>query len=309
MAHILCGLLERKCCKVRVRAAYLSLAIMGAILISAMGVQAKPAQEGAFLTEYAGSVDSIIQQVEANRLVALRYAKHFKMDPASVLIYFRNELSPATLNDSASMSVYFIGDSSRIESDTQAFKKGTKVFVDSQGVPILEYGTGNPLGSSLEPAKPEGVQNASSPQAGQETGNNVAQTVQPPQTQQPLSAPTPDGTQPLIPSTTDATSPVITPTVNSTVTASAPTGDTGPILPKIGHSRSSDWMVPAGLAGAIAMLAGGSGVSRSSSNPGDGKTDGGGNLPVVPEPVSIMMMTSGLAALAGGVAWRKRRAK
>ena len=292
----------------RAKAVFLSLAIVGAILGSASGTQAKPAQQGAFLTEYAGSVDSIFQQVEANRLVALRYAKHFKMDPASVLVYFRSELSMATLDNSASMKVYFIGDSSRIEDESREFNKGTKVFVDSQGVPILEFGTGNPLGTSLEPAKPpEKIINANNPQAGQQAGSTVSQATPVTQPQDALTAPVPGTTQPVVTPTGDVTPPVVTPAPSPAVVASAPPGDNGPILPKIGHSRSSNWMVPLGLAGALAALAAGSGSSGSSGNPGDGRTDGG-PLPLVPEPVSLTMMSMGIATL-GGMVWRRRRAR
>ena len=300
MAQHACRLQERKCCKMRARAAFLSLAIIGAILVSGLGVQAKPAQEGAFLTEYAGSVDDIIQQVEANRLVALRYAKHLKMDPASVLVYFRNELAPATLDTSSSMLVYFIGDSSKIDNETRDFKKGVKVFVDRQGVPILEFGTGNPLGTSLTPAKPDLAKDVSTPQAIQEGAKGATQqAAQPVQPQEVLDTSVPGVTQPVVTMPTDVPPPAATPTFSPTVVASAP-GDTGPLIPEIGHSRSSDWMVPLGLAGAVAALVGGGGGSSPSGSGGEPRD-------VVPEPLTLTIMSSGLAALAGGAVWRRRR--
>lgn len=299
-------------CNVRIRAVLVGFAIIGAILAWASGVQAKPAQEGAFLTEYAGSVDEIIQQVEANRLVALRYAKHFRMDPASVLVYFQNELSLATLDTAGAMKVYLIGDSSKIVVETREFRKGTRVFVDRQGVPLLEFGTGNPLGTSIEPAKPvkDQIEDASKPKSEQNAANNATQVAQAQPQQGPTTppAPTPQDVSPspaVIP--VDATTPpVTTPTASPTVVASTLPGDTGPINPEISHSRSSNWMIPLGLAGIAIALTGGGG--STSSPPTNGTNNRPPPINVVPEPLSLVMMGSGLAALAGG-AWRKRRRK
>lgn len=301
---------ERKCCKVRLRAVLVGFAVVGALLGSALGTQAKPAQQSAFLTEYAGSVQEVIQQVEANRLVALRYAKHFRMDPASVLVYFRNELSLATLDESASLVVYFIGDSSQIDNETRAFKKGTKVFVDRQGVPILEFGTGNPLGTSIEPASSPADQ-LHNPGSTQETPGPTlaAQPAQPqPGPTNPVVSPT-DTTIPGIttPNISPTALPTPSPTASPTVIASTPpAGDGGPLIPEINHSRSSSWVAPLGLAGALAALAGGGGSSGSSGSSENPKTDGSG---VVPEPVSMTMMATGFAAFASGIMYRRRKTK
>ena len=300
---------ERKCCKVRLRAVLVGFAVVGALLGSALGTQAKPAQQGAFLTEYAGSVQEVIQQVEANRLVALRYAKHFRMDPASVLVYFRTELSLATLDESASLVVYFIGDSSRIDNETRAFKKGAKVFVDRQGVPILEFGTGNPLGTSIEPASPADQLRNPSPTQETPGPTQAAQPAQPqPGPTNPVISPT-DTTTPGI--TTPNISPLAPPTPSPTaspavIASTPPAGDGGPLIPEISHSRSSNWLVPLGLAGALAALAGGGGSSGSSGSPEDPRTDGNG---VVPEPASMTMMATGLAAFASGILYRRRKTK
>ena len=274
----------------RTRALLVGLAVIGAILVSVSGVQAKPVQEGAFLTEYAAGVDEVIQQVEANRLVALRYAKHFRMDPASVLVYFRNELSLATLDDAAAMMVYSIGDSSRIVSNNREFKRGAKVFVDRHGVPILEYGTGNPLGTSIQPV--EQVKDESAPKPQESSTNGVVQAADQSPPQQGLTTPAPQNAQPVIVPTNSITPPVTAP----------PAGEAGPIIPEITHPRSSNWLLPLELAGAVAAVAGGSGSSSSAIPPGGGRTNA-----AVPEPVSMTVMASGLSAFAGGILWKKRR--
>lgn len=305
-----CTALGRKCCAVRIRAALVILAIVAAILGLAFGAQAKSAPQGAFLTEYAGSVDEVIHQVEANRLVALRYAKHFRMDPASVLLYFRNELSLATLDESASMKVYSIGESSHIADETREFKKGAKVFVDRRGVPILEFGTGNPLGTSIVPAKsPEQVTDESRPKSPGNGGNLVQGAKQGQPQQGQITLPEPQAGKPgTIPANT-INPPVTMPTLTPTVIAETPPAtDAGPVgaPPIISHSRdSSNWLLPAGLVGAAAALAGGTGASSTSNDPGDSRI----NSPLVPEPLSLMVMASGVAGLAGGFIMRKRRVR
>lgn len=306
-----CTALERKCCAVRIRATLVILAIVTAILGLTFGAQAKPAQQGAFLTQYAGSADEVIQQVEANRLVALRYAKHFRMDPASVLVYFRNELSVATLDESASMKVYSIGESSRIADVTREFKKGAKVFVDRQGVPILELGTGNPLGTSIVPAKsPEQVTDESRPKSPGNGSSSVVQGIKQGRPQEgQITPPEPQAGKPgMIPAnTTDP--PVTMPTLTPTVIAETPLlPDAGPVgaPPIISHSRnSSNWLLPAGLVGVAAALAGGTGASTTSNNPSESRI----NSPLVPEPLSLLVMGSGLAAFAGGFIAQKRRVR
>ena len=119
-----------------------------ALLLAAAGVTA--ATPGShFLNAHAADVSQIVDQVESNRLVALRYARHFGVEPSSVLQYIKTELGVSTLGEDTSLDVYTIDESRNIVRSTVLLKAGAKVFANSKGVPVLTYGTGNPMTATL----------------------------------------------------------------------------------------------------------------------------------------------------------------
>lgn len=293
----------------RVKAVFMGLLVLSGIICLAGVASAKPAGEGAFLTEYASDVPDIVTQVEGSRLIALRYAKHFRVEPSQVLTYFRNELSVKSLEAEASFEVYYLDESRNIVSQTMQFRAGTKVFANKAGVPVLQYGTGNPLVSSLPIGGLKLLAKDTAAGAGQ--GDGVVSQVL---GQQPMElangATTPGATVPGAAATAGE------PTVavageTGTLIAANPVGPLpGPAAGGASAGGASmrslgGILLPIGIAGAAMALGGGGGSSAPPLPPDDG---GNGNNPppVVPEPSSILALGGGLALLAG-VAYRKRR--
>lgn len=282
----------------RLRVLLLSLVLLGTILGCSRVAVAKPAGDDAFLTEYADSPAQVVSQIEANRLVALRYARVFLKDPSSVLAYFRNELSIVTLEGPMQVEISHLDESRRIVTSTREFKAGQKVFANADGYPILEYGTGNPLTSEL-PAR--GSKPSSNPMI-QAQNTLVGET------------PKPNAANPLAPSPAPAetaktvlspNSPLIPTEPGSTLVASA-SDMVLPTTPVSGNPRGissmSGWLLPLGLAAAAAGLGGGGGAPSNIS----GDPAGTGDPPIVPEPTSLMILGTGLMTL-GGIIRRVRR--
>jgi hypothetical protein len=265
-----------------------------AVLCLALGpptvVGAKPAGQGAFLVEYADGVSQVTDQVEGNRLVALRYAKHFRTEPSTVLTYFRNELELTTLKVTSTLTVYFLDESRNIVSETREFKSGTKLFANRGGIPVLQYGTGNPLAATLPLAN--GIKRLaeelnSQPEKSEDV---VVQVLEQPPTE-------------LTPAEAAKAAAQDTVTMTEAVTvASSPTLPPG--TPTVGTSDSSarKWLLPVGLAGAVAIFAGGGGGGAPVA------PDNNGNPPpVIPEPSGFAILGAGVITLAGSLYRMKRR--
>lgn len=281
----------------KLRAVVLGLAVASCLLLSRGNViAAKEMQEGAFLTEYADSVSSLIDQLEGNRVIALRYAKHFRMEPSALLTYFRNQLSISQINESTSMEVYFLDESRNILSESREFKSGTKVFINGSGVPVLEIGTGNPLRNSLSAT---GIKQPSPADGGSSTSTKKA------------SAPPAKDTPPIEPIKTLPPEVKPVPSSPPQMATSLPTlPEVNPIPSGIGEIHRtkpalSRWLLPAGIGGLVLIMAsvgndGGSGTSPT--DPGKGT----GGHPVVPEPASLALLTPGLLGMGAFIMRRKR---
>lgn len=258
---------------------------------------AKPAGDNAFLIDSADNVKDLVGQVEDSRLLVLRYAKFYKVDPSTVLTYFKNELSVEKLTEDVTLDVHQ-RKGTDFESNSEKFKAGTKVFVNKNGIPILELGTGNPLTDSLPgkdvkklPTTPEsGVSptNAQPPQA----VTNPTEVAQPPADPTTVVDPVPptvevaNSTLPTatVPGPT-TTSPLAVPTEPTSAVLSS-----GPIetVTRGGGSRLGGWILPVGLAGAL-LGAGSGGGSPAAPN----------TEPIIPEPAGLLALGTGLVSLAG----------
>lgn len=252
--------------------------------------------------------------MEANRLVALRYARVFVLEPKAVLTYFRNELTLVTLSEPAEVQVYRLDDEGRIVSETKTLKAGTKVFANRAGYAVLEYGTGNPLTAEL-PAADKPMPKSNKPLTEANNAAKPGQAESPPKPTSPTQtaangvkspldtpAPSPSPNATLVPNTPGST---VTATDPATGAVVEPKTAVAGVQMSTGGSSIANWVLPVGLAGAVAALAGGGGGGTHPTNGGGG---GGGdtNPPIVPEPTSFMALGTGLIAL-GGFAMRKRK--
>lgn len=275
------------------------MTVLAGLLALPGTASARSAGDNAFLIEYASTVEGLVGQVDDSRLLVLRYAKFYKADPSTVITYFRNELSIEELTEDIEVDVYH-RKGTDFEGVLTKFKKGTKVFVNRNGIPILQLGSGNPMLDSLPgsdvkklPNKPEnGTQPTTPPNGTQAVTNPPPTTTTPPPTT--TTAPPVEIANNQLPTTVPgaATSPLGAPVEPvSAVLASGPieTITRG----GSGIGRLAGWILPIGLAGAALMGAGG----------------GGGNPPntpdPVPEPGGILALGTGVVSLAS-MAYHRR---
>lgn len=277
-------------------------------LLTASIASAKPADGSAFLPEYAENSHQIVSQMEASRLVALRYARVFLSEPKAVLTYFRNELTLVTLDAPMEAQVYRLDADGHIVTEMRMLRTGTRVFANRAGYPVLEFGTGNPLTSELPPPdKPRPMTSNQTTQAsdaqqssanGQNAANGNTTDQSNPLTGQTTPSPAPN--QPLAPTEPGSTA------VAQTPPATTPTSEVAGVQMSTGGGGGfGSWLIPAGLAGAVAAFSGGGGRGTSAAGGGDG--DGGADAPIVPEPTSFMALGAGFVALGGLISRRRRQ--
>lgn len=129
------------------------VASMCALLLS-LPVASKAAKSkvppGSFLTRPVSSASELAKLVREDKVTALRYSKHFGMDPAALALYFQDHLSVSTLKSSKRFpTMYFIAENGRIVTRKKTLKAGTKIFVGHDGQPVMDIACGNPFAKSL----------------------------------------------------------------------------------------------------------------------------------------------------------------
>lgn len=133
-------------------------------LISVVGA-AEAMPTGAFLRKPAYKVSDLISAVRTDPIVADRYVRHFRMNKAQLVEYF-STLSLSKLDIGGAYTVYNVHDSV-LRSRVLNLKKGTLVFSDSSGRPILQQVCGNPMVWRIPPIAAEPI--VSNPASGDVT--------------------------------------------------------------------------------------------------------------------------------------------
>lgn len=262
------------------------------ILINMLPVIAKPAEDGAFLVDSVTSVSQLIDQVEGNRLVALRYAKHFGTDPSSVLTFFRSQLTVTELSQDVTVTEYYFDQSRNITSRSVDLKAGLKVFANKAGAPVLQLGTGNPLCKELS-AAPVVKDNPVTHITNKPTEGDVV-------TQVLSTTPTEFTAATNSNEAGRLTAPESGTMVAANIPAPTPSVATG------GSSSGSaftGWLIPAGVIGAAAAFAGGGGGGSDVII--DNRT---GKNELIPEPAGLITLMAGLTGIAG-LAYRRQKSR
>lgn len=103
---------------------------------------------GSFLRYRVSSTSALVRQVREDRIVGLRYANFFHMNRDEVVDSFKG-FRLTTLPETRKLRVYFYDVRGRVVSEIRTLRKGTPVFVDAYGTPIMEEKCGNPLATRL----------------------------------------------------------------------------------------------------------------------------------------------------------------
>ena len=271
--------------------------ILGCLYLIASGTlptTAKPTEDGAFLVQPATTTSQLIDQVEGNRLVALRYAKHFQTAPSSVLTFFRNQLIVTELTQDLTLTEYYLDESRSIATRTITLKVGQKVFANKAGMPILSLGSGNPLCDTLTTSAIPQKSSALSATTKATTNDIVTQVLATPPTE--FNAGGNAGEAARLESA-----------VNGTLIA-ANTPSAGPAI-KAGQSSAgtglSSFLLPVGIIGAAAAFAGGGGGGSDATVT---TTPVDNNIQVIPEPAGMLSLAAGLSGMFGLI-YRKKMLK
>jgi len=138
--------------------------VLGVLTVLACSLANAAAQQrtppGSFLRYRATTVEELTNQVTRDPVVRARFAKHFKTNPDTLAADIANEIKLVTLKDPVRVTSYYISKSGRISSKQKVLPRGTLVFADSTGKPIIAWSCGNPLSTALprrvvkQPAQP-----------------------------------------------------------------------------------------------------------------------------------------------------------
>ena len=105
-------------------------------------------EHNAFLDKPVFTTDDLVRQVGSDPMVLARYVRHFMMDKGKLRRYFKTlELHP--LKETRRYLVYNVSPSLSVGKKMLYMRKGTLVFTDHKGKPILKRSCGNPMVASL----------------------------------------------------------------------------------------------------------------------------------------------------------------
>jgi hypothetical protein len=107
---------------------------------------------GAFLRHPAPTVDALNRQLRTDPLVCTRYARLYKMSPEMVKQAFAH-MRLATLPEDRILAVHYVYPGEKIKYKLRRVKKGTPVYLLSDGSPALVRVCGNPVKAVLGEAK------------------------------------------------------------------------------------------------------------------------------------------------------------
>lgn len=255
-------------------------AMAAIVLVSTVASAKMP--KGSFLNSPVNGTEQLARQVTDDAIVAARYAKHFGMSRDYVVAYFQGNLAIGKLKSDYETTIYRIKGRTDAVAEQTVLAAGTYVFLSTDGEPILEASSGDPVAMNL----PLKVSNKPKPASSTLVPGTGSEDVV---TKVLGSAPIEAGTPALgTTAAADAVVPMGIPAAASTFPAVEIVGS----IPAAGGGSGAALLLPLALLGA---LGGGGGGGSSAPQPAS-----------VPEPSSLMMIAMGVAG-AGFAGFRKRR--
>ncbi len=119
-------------------------ALVAAVMtVAACSASARP-EPNAFLNKRVASHAQLCQQVRNDKIVMDRYMRHFGMTRGEVLAMVKG-LHKSQLREAGVYQVYNVPDSGEVRTRAFMLKKGTPVWADKAGTPVLKWSCGNPM--------------------------------------------------------------------------------------------------------------------------------------------------------------------
>ena len=101
-------------------------------------------EPNAFLEDKAPTHEALMHQIKTNQVVMSRYMRHFGMTREQVIEFFETFKLDRLKQDGVYL-VYNTPESGEIRSRSIFYKKGTPVWVDQMGNPVMKVSCGNPM--------------------------------------------------------------------------------------------------------------------------------------------------------------------
>lgn len=100
--------------------------------------------QNSFLNRPANTVSELISQVNSDKQVADRFMRHFAMSKPDLIDMF-SKLKTGRLQSDGVYLVYNVPGWEEVRSRALFFRKGTLVWTDQEGTPVLKASCGNPM--------------------------------------------------------------------------------------------------------------------------------------------------------------------
>ena len=140
-------------------------AVVLSLIVAASSSFAMP--RNSYLVRPARTHADLITQIKAEPIVADRYMRHFGMNRKEMIEYV-DSLKLTRLEKTAVYMIYGVPKNGQLHANPQLLKRGTLIWVDASGAPILLEICGNPFTQgpkhttmndviSANPAQPDGM--------------------------------------------------------------------------------------------------------------------------------------------------------
>ena len=122
---------------------FLRVAMFMALVVPATLAMART-EPNSFINRPANTLSELLSQVRDDKVVASRFTRHFGMSKEEVIDYF-STLELTRLKSDGVYLIYNVPDWEEVRSRAVFYRKGTLVWTDQQGNPILKASCGNPM--------------------------------------------------------------------------------------------------------------------------------------------------------------------
>ncbi|MFQ3549963.1 MAG: DUF6777 domain-containing protein [Armatimonadota bacterium] len=127
-----------------------TLPILVSLLFASTAVfAAQKTPPGSFLKWRASTVEELVSQVRKDPTVQARFANHYGKPADLIASNLEQTLTLVTLKQPTTVTAWYVSKNNTVKSKKKVLPKGTLVFADQNGNPVLEWSCGNPLGKSL----------------------------------------------------------------------------------------------------------------------------------------------------------------
>jgi hypothetical protein len=118
--------------------------LVTAALVLSLGAFAQRVPPNSYLAKPVSTTSDLVRHVNSNPVVLSRYMRHFQMTQQQ-LIAFLSTLRVDTLMEATYFEIFGVPKSGELKGRKRLLKRGEKIFVDANSVPILKWDCGNPL--------------------------------------------------------------------------------------------------------------------------------------------------------------------